>query len=98
MDNEPKPMSREEEAKEIHINILSCILDECEAKERMKTPDIDGDELRDEQENSYLAYLKAVRLAKSLTKKEFDKFELDGNFDCTYEELEVPEYEDYLKQ
>ena len=95
---EPKRIPKEEEIKEIvgKINLLK--VKEYNSRYNSTNEGLNEDEINSHMEDAYLSYFKMVKLAKGLKKKDFDKFELDGVFDCTYDELEIPEYEDYLKQ
>ena len=95
---EQKSFSRSQEVSEIVAEIKAWELKECEARASIKTCKNDAEEENSLWEDSYLAYLKMVSLAKMLKPKEFNANSLDVVFDCGYEELEIPDFEMYLKQ
>lgn len=88
----------EEEIQDIVEKICDLHIKEMDCQVELESDFIDADEKNSLHEDAYLAFLKMVKLGKKLTEEMFLKYGLDAIFDCTYEELEIPEFEDYVKQ
>jgi len=47
-------------------------------------------------EDGYLAEFKMIKLAKTFTKEQYVEYQLERPCGCSYENLETPDYEDYI--
>lgn len=86
-------------SKELAVNDTVLAIEQADIKEieaiRLYRIETDPELKESHKEDAYLQRLIQVRESRLLGKAEFEKHKLDAVLDCTFEELLIPEYEDY---
>lgn len=90
-----KPLDKDT-ANEYALKIQELHLKEIEHFQTARATLEDSDKRIEALEDGYLANLQMIKLAKQFPKKQYDEHQLERPCGCSYEDLEIPEWDVYI--